>query len=560
MLASEYVSCGESLADLTVKFSPSNRVAFSVSPIKSSVPAPKSSPRFGKIISAPSRIFPPDSPCSLYLQSLSEVGEFSVFACSLSDRPKSKVSGLHLPRKKSFTRSAKQTLLSAGGALEKEGFKPEDFYFFTGTLPGSTPQAMRELARYSRFALNRLKQSLRDEKIYLTLNCWEWQKRGALHLHLVYVCECPVQGEFLQKKLKENWYDILDDISERSGQNLYRKNGFTSYTRDSLPVQKYGTRIVRCESKPGSSPVAYLAKYLGKGFSSSKSDNETVTESSQVFYPSSWWSISDKVRDLIEKYSCAYIVRLPSSLAFERFLEYSEILVSASKLVLNPWQKPDYPEYVYRDLYLESSAYSDCVDFFRDLFSPLFTGASSLSISSGGASLFRHPFPSLQYLRLSRNHVLRDRFTYQWLPDSFSSLAVSFLYSPKFHPEKLGAIALEQKAFLFLEQFCPEIFGDQPALFSFPDPIAFKDREKHLANRKNPVPNCWYFPEDDENILDEKRNDSSEKSIEDFQREFIYIPATEFYGPPMPAWQLLEPVVAASSSDVPPEPIQLSLF
>lgn len=41
-----------------------------------------------------------------------------------------------LLKKKEFTKYGKLRLLDAGGALEKEGYKAEQSYFFTGTLPG----------------------------------------------------------------------------------------------------------------------------------------------------------------------------------------------------------------------------------------------------------------------------------------------------------------------------------------------------------------------------------------------------------------------------------------
>lgn len=461
----------EALTDFTVKFSPSNRVAFSLRPVKSSVPAPKSSPRFGQVLSAPSKILPPDSPCSSSIHEQFQLGEFFELACCISDRPKN-LPGL-LPRKKRFTRSAKQTLLSAGGALEKEGFKPEDFYFFTGTLPGSTFEAMRELARYSGFALNRLKQSLRDDGIFLTLNSWEWQKRKALHLHLIYVCPDAELGKKLQNKIKENWYDVLDDISKKSGHSLYQKKGFAAYTRHSLPVQKYGTRTIRCESKPGSSPVAYLAKYLGKGFSS-QSDNEKSVKSSdfeQVFYPSSWWSISSKVRELIEKHSCSYVVRLPASLALDQLHEFSELLMPVAKLALPPWQNPNYPEYIYRDLYIESAAYFDCAELFSDIFpSAEIAGSSSQSVCSGAASLQRYSYSALEYLRLSSNHALRDDFAFRYLnleaelPSGFS-----LLYAQNFDQTHPGTLYLEKKARSFLKE------KNVAGLRKFPSAFSRKD-------------------------------------------------------------------------------------
>lgn len=133
-----------------------------------------------------------------------------------------------LPTKKQFTRRGRLAILDAGGALEREGIPSDNFYFVTCTLPGSTSRAMEMMSRFSRYSLNVLKQYLRDRyNVYLTLNCWEWQKRGALHLHLIFVWDAASSPRKLDKigeNIREKWLDILGHIEKKTGVNMYKRN------------------------------------------------------------------------------------------------------------------------------------------------------------------------------------------------------------------------------------------------------------------------------------------------------------------------------------------------
>lgn len=445
----------ESLVDFAVHFSPSNRVAFSLSPVSTAPILKTVETRYGRVAvvesDAYSKVFPPDGACSLSLESLVNLASSSPLACPLVDKKEIGKNFPSLPKKKNFTRGGKQTLLSGGGALEKEGYKPEDFYFMTGTLPGGTDYAKKQLAIHSGFIINRLKQFLRDYEIYLTLNCWENQKRGALHLHLIYVCPDEKIGAKMQVELEQKWFDLLDEISKISGHNLYQQErGHHAWTRHDKQVKENCVKIIRCSGEKGSSPVAYLAKYLGKGFTS---DIERCTKV-KSYFPTSWWSISNGVRDLIKEYSRCYSVRLPASLAFERFVEFSEQIIPCAKLVLNPFTHPLFPDYVYRDIYLESSDYLDIADYFASLF-PASNSVSvcDLSVDSGAASVTKYSYPALEYLRLNSNHSLCNKFASSYLSVSPSSavLAANFFYSDSVDSATLSGLKfLEEKAVKFL--------------------------------------------------------------------------------------------------------------
>lgn len=93
-----------------------------------------------------------------------------------------------------FTLEAKRKLLRAGGALGRFDPEPSNCVFFTGTLPGGTEDAFRTIAERSAQIVQRAKVWIynRYKECSYSFYCWELQKRGALHLHYVAYCPCPV--------------------------------------------------------------------------------------------------------------------------------------------------------------------------------------------------------------------------------------------------------------------------------------------------------------------------------------------------------------------------------
>lgn len=224
-----------------------------------------------------------------------------------------------LPRAKQFTRLARRTILDAAGALEKEGYLPSEFQFFTGTLPGSTSVACEYFARYSRKFLNAMKTALGRLGLNLTFNCWEWQMRKkanlvpALHLHMVIVCQDVELAARLPQYLEDMWFRLLIHYSAQSGVDFFEKHdrlGGGRWTREQLkklserdknPLETCKT--VQCSKSVG----AYLSKYVGKGSLSGDKDfqDKFKKHSVPLYYPSSWWSISNSIRELIKKHSSA---------------------------------------------------------------------------------------------------------------------------------------------------------------------------------------------------------------------------------------------------------------
>lgn len=275
---------------------------------------------------------------------------------------------LPLPRKKIFTRKARETLLDAAGALEKYGIPYDSFYFFTGTLPGSTLEACETFSRYSRYLLNALKTYLRKVcGIKYTFNTWEWQLRKkanltpALHLHLVCVCQDEQMGALLPDILKSEWLRLLDAISHKSGVDLYaraEKLGGGRWSLQQIEANEHTCKTIRCSK----SPAAYLSKYVSKGCLASDKDFQARFKKGKLalFYPSSWWSISDSLRDLIKLYTHHYQFQATSvSQCYDAYHNFSSILESPDfslcQLILQPFFPPWDSNRMYQNFYATDS-------------------------------------------------------------------------------------------------------------------------------------------------------------------------------------------------------------
>lgn len=154
--------------------------------------------------------------------------------------------------------------------------------FLTGTLPGSTPEAMIAIAAWSGWivqtCLNWVRDYANDGRAF---GVWEYQKRGALHLHMCVECPSIRQAENLKRRWKRRWIKVLDSVSLRSNTDVYaRTDG------DTWKNQKF---IVRTDAQTVTKSVGcYLSKYLSKG--------SQKLRCSTAHAPSRWWFASKSLQ------------------------------------------------------------------------------------------------------------------------------------------------------------------------------------------------------------------------------------------------------------------------
>lgn len=170
-------------------------------------------------------------------------------------------------------KSARQKLREAGAILET-GPK-ENCIFLTGTLPGSTKESLMALAAWSGWAVQTVTQWIRDFAPGAGyFGVWEYQKRGALHIHLCIRTETAAQAVDLKRRWKKRWIKVLRAISKRAGVDVMQREDGSSWADSPWAIK---TDAQTVEKSVGS----YLSKYLSKGSQKNRK---------LCYYPPSAWA------------------------------------------------------------------------------------------------------------------------------------------------------------------------------------------------------------------------------------------------------------------------------
>lgn len=167
--------------------------------------------------------------------------------------------------------------------------------FITLTLPGSTDESYRVLSCYSSSVVHRYKvwlcqQSVRFENGPLHyLYCWEWQKRGALHLHMLLNCQRKALYDSLKATYHDRWFKLLKSLSKSSGVDVFSRH--CGGTHKNTP-EVWQSDCQDCTGFMG----AYLGKYMSKGSSDDQSNQACG------YYPVRWWGASQGLRELYKDF------------------------------------------------------------------------------------------------------------------------------------------------------------------------------------------------------------------------------------------------------------------
>lgn len=216
---------------------------------------------------------------------------------------------------KKFTRNAKQKILEAGAVVDRHT-TPDSRFMITLTVPGSGIDVYDAVARYSGYMVNRLTQIIRrweakGVRVYWFF-VWEHQKRGALHMHwCLTVDNSPAMSRILCKQIRAKWFDLLEELSVKTGIDLFRKRGLSGTWRHTPEVWQADIQLIE------KSVAAYFSKYLSKNCETSKYNRdrrdrqETLRKKypDRVEYarvislcPSRYWGCGSRVKQLCKRY------------------------------------------------------------------------------------------------------------------------------------------------------------------------------------------------------------------------------------------------------------------
>lgn len=205
-----------------------------------------------------------------------------------------------------FTHRSGQKVRECGAVIDMLcNGDPSKCRVITLTLPASGHEAYDALSRYSGYATNRLFQVIRRNDSHAELYwfyVWEYQSRGALHLHLCLFHEDGKVSKGIGDEIVSKWRDVLRDISRKSGVNLLFSKGFN---RD----------VALCDMQSINQQMyfgcgAYFSKYASKTASANPcmGEPESVKRSALCKkYPvSRFWGSSQNIKRMVRENSLSF--------------------------------------------------------------------------------------------------------------------------------------------------------------------------------------------------------------------------------------------------------------
>jgi hypothetical protein len=241
-------------------------------------------------------------------------------------------------RPKRFSRRGRHRLLQGAAIAERWAGGPERTALCTFTLPGGTETAKRLISEWSGYIVNRLLQVIRRCKLVVGwMYAWEWQKRGALHLHVALTTECAESTLALGRALQDRWWEILLTLPHDDAHEVFTAKGGNHCT-----IRRYWQSDVRlC----GRGLANYLSKYISKGASKGKA-KETDADGDPLYYPSRFWGMSRWISQEIDAQTVSLswedVTRDELALVeaiFDDFLSSSIFLYSYEHLSNIEWVK-----------------------------------------------------------------------------------------------------------------------------------------------------------------------------------------------------------------------------
>lgn len=226
---------------------------------------------------------------------------------------------------KRFTAAAKQCILEAGAVVDKHTERSCQREL-TLTIPGSGWEIYDVVSRWSGWIINRMTQVIRrlEQEGYelYWFFVWEHQKRGALHQHwCVASHESPEFTHNICRLLLAKWYQLLEELSVKTGIDLFKKKGSFGTWRHSPKKWQYNIAPIR------KGVARYFSKYCSKNSETSKYNSRRRTAKARLkandsdrsckrpvysFCPSRYWGCNSRIKKLRSDYRVTVSLDVPS--------------------------------------------------------------------------------------------------------------------------------------------------------------------------------------------------------------------------------------------------------
>lgn len=220
------------------------------------------------------------------------------------------------PARTRFGLRARRRIIRAGACLDE--FVPGmDVLFLTGTLPGGTTAAMQAIADWSSWLVLELKKWIfKREKAADSLYCWEYQKRGALHLHYAVRIASEAARAFIQANFKRWWYGAMTRVSERAGVDVFGRRQGGSWRDCPDKIQADAQVVTKSVGR-------YLAKYLAK--------SATGHASTMLPTPVRWFGVSRSLSKRVANQTYEVLLRFSDVRRFRETREQVYSLLQAAE-------------------------------------------------------------------------------------------------------------------------------------------------------------------------------------------------------------------------------------
>lgn len=184
--------------------------------------------------------------------------------------------------------------------------------FLTLTLPSVDLAAYRAIAEWSSYLVNRLNVWIgRLIGDHARVSVWEYQDRGALHLHAIIGGDNAAR--ISTEVLRDKWVELLEDVGERTGADMFLGSDGQDWRKT--------PDVIRVASEvPEKSLSSYLAKYLSKGIKDEQSNTQWKDREGWIYPVPSWCQWNREASALRRKYT------LESLLGYTDYQGYAAVV------------------------------------------------------------------------------------------------------------------------------------------------------------------------------------------------------------------------------------------